>query len=335
MQKTRTIADAEMLAEAKRLHENLRHLGYSINDCLPFAPYTLRINELKKRKNAVILAHNYQRPEILFGIADFKGDSLALSKNALSTEAELIVFCGVHFMAETAKILNPEKKVLLPDLRAGCSLDESITAADVRSLKAKHPGIPVVTYVNTSAAVKAESDVICTSANALKVIEALPDKKVIFIPDEFMAKNLAKVSTKEIISWNGKCIVHESFTGKQVDEYRSAYPGLKVLSHLECPPEVIERSDLVGGTSDMSKYIEKSNEKQFMLVTECGMSDMLKVQHPEKDFIVPCSICPHMKRINLENVLEVLEKETNEITVPKETAIKARKALDRMLKLTN
>ena len=173
MQKTRTISDAEVLAEAKRLHENLRHLGYTINDCLPFAPYTLRINELKKRKNAVILAHNYQRPEVLFGIADFRGDSLALSKNALSTDAEMIVFCGVHFMAETAKILNPEKRVLLPDTRAGCSLDESITAEDVRQLKAKYPGVPVVTYVNTSAAVKAESDVICTSANALKVIEAI------------------------------------------------------------------------------------------------------------------------------------------------------------------
>ncbi len=323
----------EISEEAKRLHSNMRHLDYSLNECMLFAPLTLKINRLKREKNALILAHNYQRPEILFGIADFVGDSYGLSVEAKGTAADAILFCGVKFMAETAKILNPHKKVLIPSLEAGCSLAESITAQDVCKLKAQHPGVPVVSYVNTYAEIKAESDACCTSANALKVIEAMPGNEVIFLPDVFMAQNLQKQTHRKIHYWSGKCIVHDTFTRGQVLEYRRAYPGMKVLSHLECTSSVIDVSDMVGGTSDMYNYIKGSDAKRFMLVTECGMSDMLRARFPEKQFITPCSVCPYMKKINLENVLDSLETEKFEISVPEDVRAGAQRALERMIEI--
>jgi len=289
---------------------------------------------LKKEKNVVILAHNYQRAEIIYGVADFNGDSLALSRKAKETEANTILFCGVHFMAQTAKILSPQKKVLIPDLDAGCSLSESITAKDVLDLREKYPNASVVTYVNTSAEVKAVSDVVCTSANSLKIVEAMPQQEIIFIPDKFMAQNLAKKTSKKIIPWDGTCIVHETFSAEQIDNYKKTYPGIKVLAHTECKPEVVERADLAGGTSDMTKYVQNSNAETFMLVTECGMSDLLQVQHPEKKFIVPCVICPHMKKINLENILESLKEEKYEIVIEEEIRKKAQKAVDKMLEMS-
>ena len=317
--------------EAERLYRQMKHLDYSMQDCLHFAPLTLEINRLKKEKNAVILAHNYQRPEVLFGIADFTGDSFGLSVNAKEANAGTILFCGVQFMAETAKILNPSRKVLIPSLEAGCSLAENITAEDVRGLKSKHPGAKVVCYVNTSADVKAESDVCCTSANALKVIESVDSGEVIFIPDALMARNLAEKTTKKIHSWTATCIVHESFTAEQVAEYKARFPEMKVLSHLECPPEVIKISDMAGGTSDMYDYIKNSDARQFMLVTECGMSDLLRARFPEKEFINPCSICPYMKKIELGNILSALREERFEIKIPERVRQKAQKSLDAML----
>tara|TARA_Y100000310_G_C20703935_1_gene832868 strand:+ start:6285 stop:7289 length:1005 start_codon:yes stop_codon:yes gene_type:complete len=332
MQETMAL-EKELVEEARRLHANLKHLEYSMNECLMFAPLTLKINKLKKEKNAVILAHNYQRPEILFGIADYTGDSFALSKNAKETDAKIILFCGVKFMAETAKILNPEKKVLIPSLEAGCSLADEINAQDVKNLKEKYPNIPVITYINTPADVKAESDVICTSANALKVIDAMKEEEVIFVPDQFMARNLQNQTKKKIHYWNGKCVVHEQFTPEQVIEYKNQFPEMKVLAHLECTPEVIALADLSGGTSDMYNYIKESDAEKFMLVTECGMSDLLRGRFPEKQFINPCSVCPYMKKINLENALASLEEEKFEINVQKEIAEKAKKALDRMIEI--
>ena len=325
----------EIKNEAKRIHEKLRHLKYSLNDCTLFAPFTMEINKLKKEKNAVILAHNYQRAEIIYGVADFNGDSLALSRQAKEAKADIILFCGVHFMAETAKILSPQKKILIPDLEAGCSLSESICAKDVFALREQHPNAGVVTYVNTSAEVKAASDVVCTSANALKIVEALPQKEIIFLPDKFMAQNLAKKTSKKIISWSGTCIVHEAFTPDQIDNYKKAYPGLKILVHTECKPEVVAKADLAGGTSDMTRFVKNSNAKNFMLVTECGMSDMLQVQYPEKNFVVPCAICPHMKRINLENILSSLKEEKFEIYVEEDIRKKALIAVEKMLELSN
>lgn len=324
----------EVKEEAKRLHSKLRHLNYSLEQCLPFAPLTLEINRLKKEKNAVILAHNYQKAETIFGVSDYNGDSLGLSKQARDTDADMIVFCGVHFMAQTAKILSPQKKVLIPDLKAGCSLSESISPKDVLELRKKHPRAGVVTYVNTTAEVKAVSDVTCTSANALKIIEAMPQQEIIFLPDKFMAQNYAKQTKKKIIGWDGTCIVHETFSPEQIDEHRKAYPGIKVLAHTECKPEVIAKSDLAGGTSDMTRYVQNSGASTFMLVTECGMSDMLQVQHPKKKFVVPCAICPHMKKINLENILESLREEKFEVKVAEPVRRKALKAVEKMFELT-
>jgi len=332
MQETKVI-DKEILEEANRLLSKLGALDYTLNECLLLASTTLKINRLKKEKNAVILAHNYQRPEILFGVADFVADSFALSVEAKKTTADIIVFCGVQFMAETAKILNHSKKVLIPSLEAGCSLSESITGADVRMLKAQHPKVPVVCYVNTSAEVKAECDVCCTSANALKVIESLRGNEVIFLPDEYMAKNLQAQTKKKLHSWEGRCVVHEIFTPEQIDAYKKQYPDAKVLSHLECDSSVIALSDLAGGTSDMYNYIKNSDAKQFMLVTECGMSDLLRSHFPAKQFITPCSICPYMKKIHLDNVLESLEKEKFGVKIPEDIRVRAQKSLERMLQI--
>ena len=294
------------------------------------APLIYKINKLKKEKNAVILAHNYQTPEIYHGIADFAADSLALALEASKTKADIIIMCGVHFMAETAKLMNPIKKVLLPDMSAGCSLSSSITGKDVRLLKEKYPGVPVVSYVNTSADVKAETDVCCTSANAVKVVESFGVKKVIFLPDAYLAKYVASNTNVKIISWKGTCIVHEQFTAKEINEIKEQNPGIVVIAHPECPPDVINAADFTGSTTGMSEYVKKNQPKKVMMVTECSMSDNVQVENPKVKFIKPCNLCPYMKKITLPKILECLEKESNEIIIPNNLLEKARLSVERM-----
>ena len=297
------------------------------------APYIYKINKLKKEKNAVILAHNYQTPEIYHGISDFSADSLALAVEAAKTKADIIVMCGVHFMAETAKLMSPEKKVLLPDMNAGCSLSSSITGEDVRNLKRKYPGVPVVSYVNTSAEVKAETDVCCTSANAVKIVQSLGVKKVIFLPDYFLAKYVASQTDVEIISWKGTCEVHEQFNDEEINEIRKSNPGIKIIAHPECPPDVIRASDFAGSTSGMIKYVKDNQPEKVMMVTECSMSDNVQIDNPNVKFIRPCNLCPHMKKITLPKILDCLENETNEIIMDNETIEKARKSVERMTEI--
>ncbi len=295
------------------------------------APLIHKINRLKKEKNAVVLAHNYQTPEIFHAVADIAADSLALAVEAEKTNADIIILCGVHFMAETAKLMSPNKKVLLPDMGAGCSLASSITGKDVRMLKEKYPGVPVVTYVNTSAEVKAESDICCTSANAVRVVESLGSDKVIFLPDQYMAKYVQSKTKVQIISWVGTCIVHEKFSAQEIKDIKKQNPGIKVLTHPECPPEVIAASDFTGSTSGMSNYVKKNQPKKVMLVTECSMSDNVQVDNPNVQFIRPCNLCPYMKSISLPKILECLEKENNEILIPEVVINKARKSVERMV----
>ena len=297
------------------------------------APFIYRINQLKKKKNAVILAHNYQTPEIYHGISDFSADSLALAVEAAKTKADIIVMCGVHFMAETAKLMSPDKKVLLPDMRAGCSLSSSITGEDVRNLKNKYPGVPVVSYVNTSADVKAETDVCCTSANAVKIVKSLGVKKVIFLPDVYLAKYVASQTDVEIISWKGKCEVHEQFNDEEINEIRKNNPGIKIIAHPECSPDVINASDFAGSTSGMIKYVKDNQPKKVMMVTECSMSDNVQIDNPKVQFIRPCNLCPHMKRITLPKILNCLENETNEILMSDEIIEKARKSVEKMAEI--
>ena len=294
------------------------------------APLIHKINKLKKEKNALIRAHNYQTPEIYHGIADFAADSLALAIEASKTKADIIVMCGVHFMAETAKLMSPKKKVLLPDMQAGCSLSSSITGKDVRILKEKYPGVPVVSYVNTSAEVKAETDVCCTSANAVKVVESLGVKKVIFLPDDYLAKYVASNTKVEIISWKGTCMVHEQFTAKEIKEIKEQNPGIVVIAHPECPPDVINASDFAGSTTGMSEYVKKNQPKKVMMVTECSMSDNVQIDNPEVNFIKPCNLCPHMKKITLPKILNCLENETNEIIIPSNLMKKAKLSVEKM-----
>ncbi len=294
------------------------------------APLIHKINKLKKEKNAVILAHNYQTPEIYHGIADFAADSLALAIEASKTKADIIVMCGVHFMAETAKLMSPLKKVLLPDMNAGCSLSSSITGEDVRLLKKKYPGIPVVSYVNTSADVKAETDVCCTSANAVKVVESLGVEKVIFLPDDYLAKYVASNTKVKIISWKGTCIVHEQFTSKEINEIKKQNPGIIVIAHPECPPDVINAADFAGSTTGMSEYVKKNQPKKVMMVTECSMSDNVQVENPKVEFIKPCNLCPYMKKITLPKILDCLENEKNEIIIPDNLLESARQSVERM-----
>ncbi len=307
------------------------------------AALTLEINRLKKEKNAVICAHVYQRPEIILGTADFIGDSYKLAKDAVNVNAGKIIFCGVHFMAETAKILNPGKKVYLPALDAGCSLSESISASDIRKLKKMHPGAPVALYINTSAEAKAESDVIVTSANAEKILIKLfeKNKKVIFLPDKYMGANLAKKlgkkPGKDIILWDGSCEVHEKFDVSMIKEQKKVFPGLVAMAHSECPSEIIKAVDFMGGTGDMMKYIENTNAAAYMLITECGMGELAVTKFPDKHFISLCRLCPYMKAVTLENILKTLEDlpEKKEITVPEKTAQKARLAIEKMFELAN
>ncbi len=294
------------------------------------APYIYEINKLKKEKNAIILAHNYQTPEIYHGVSDFSADSLALAVKAAKTKADIIVMCGVHFMAETAKLMNPKKKVLLPDMRAGCSLSSSITGDDVRKLKKKNPGVPVVSYVNTSAEVKAETDVCCTSANAVKIVNSLGVNKVIFLPDDYLAKYVASQTDVEIISWKGTCEVHEKFNDVEINEIRKNNPDIKIIAHPECPPDVIKASDFAGSTSGMIKYVKDNQPKKVMMVTECSMSDNIQIDNPNVEFIRPCNLCPHMKRITLPKILNCLRNESNEILMSEETIKKAKKSVERM-----
>ena len=294
------------------------------------APYIYKINKLKKEKNAVILAHNYQTPEIYHGISDFSADSLALAVEAAKTKADIIIMCGVHFMAETAKLMNPEKKVLIPDMTAGCSLASSITGEDVRMLKEKYPGVPVVSYVNTSAEVKAETDICCTSANAVKVVESLGVDKVIFLPDHYLANYVQKNTKVKIISWQGTCIVHEKFTAKEIEDIRKENPDIKIIAHPECPPDVISASDFAGSTSNMVEYVKENQPKKVLLVTECTMSDNVQVENPNVKFIKPCNLCPYMNKITLQKIYDCLRNESNEIKISHNIAAMARKSVQRM-----
>ncbi len=303
------------------------------NEWKVHAPLIEKINKLKKEKNAIILAHNYQTPEIYHGVADIAADSLALAVEAAKTSADKIIMCGVHFMAETAKLMNPNKKVFLPDMQAGCSLSSSITGKDVRLLKQKYPGVPVVSYVNTSADVKAETDVCCTSANAVKVVESLNVEKVIFLPDQYLADYVAKNTKVKIISWKGTCIVHEQFTSKEIEDIKNQNPGIKVIAHPECPPDVIEASDFAGSTSGMIKYVKDNQPKKVMLVTECSMSDNVEADNPDVSFIKPCNLCPYMKKIDLKKILDCLENDTNEIVLDNKTIEAARKSVIRMTEI--
>ncbi len=298
-----------------------------------FADDIEAILDLKRSRNAVILAHNYQTPEIFHCVADIVGDSLALAREAQTVEADVIVMAGVHFMAETAKLLNPTKTVLIPDMRAGCSLADSITAADVRLLRQRYPGVPVVTYVNTSAAVKAESDVCCTSGNAKRIVESLGSESVIMIPDEFLAQNIANETGIKMITWAGHCEVHERFTPEEIRRMRAEHPGIIVLAHPECPPEVVAEADFAGSTAHMSDFVASGKASRVVLITECSMSDNLAVMHPEVEFIRPCNLCPHMKRITLPAIRASLESMTTEVTIEAHLAVRARQAVERMLAL--
>ena len=296
------------------------------------APYIAAINELKRRRNAVVLAHNYQTPEIFHGVADFVGDSLALAQQGAKTDAEVIVLAGVHFMAETAKILSPEKTVLIPDLQAGCSLAASITAADIRLLRQRYPGVPVVTYVNTSAAVKAESDICCTSANAVAVVESLGVDRVIFLPDEFLGKYVASQTNVQLILWKGHCEVHERFTGKELRAYREAQGGaVEILAHPECPQDVLAEADFVGSTAAMIRHVGEARPRRVVMITECSMSDNVAVEYPDVEFIRPCNLCPHMKRITLPKILRSLQTMEHQVEIDPDVIDRARVALERML----
>ena len=332
-----TVAEMDLaftpaVAEAtRREYERVRHIIPEVE--WPFhAPLVHAINRLKKERNAVILAHNYQTPEIFHCVADIVGDSLALARKATQTDADVIVLAGVHFMAETAKILNPAKTVLIPAADAGCSLADSITAADVRLLRQKYPGVPVATYVNTSAEVKAESDICITSGNALEVIESLDSDTVLCIPDEYLANWIASQTTKRIIAWKGHCEVHERFTGAQLRDYRTRFGGdITIIAHPECPPDVLAEADFVGSTAKMQNYVETEQPKRVLLITECSMADNLAGQNPAVEFVRPCNLCPHMKKITLSNILESLRTLEPRVEVDPDVAARARLSVERML----
>ncbi len=296
-------------------------------------PLVEKINKLKKEKDAVILAHSYMTPEIYHCVADIVGDSLKLAKESQKAKADIIIMCGVHFMAETAKILNPNKKVLIPDMSAGCSLAESITGEDVRLLKQKYPGVPVVSYVNTSADVKAETDICCTSSNAVEIVESLGVDKVIFLPDEYLGKNVAAQTKVKIITFHGTCIVHERFTPEEIREYRKNYPGIVVLAHPECPPEVVAEADYTGSTSKMSNYVRDNKPKKVLMVTECSMSDNVAIENPEVEMIKPCNLCPYMKKITLQGIYNSLVNGTEEVELTEAVMDKARLSIKRMIEV--
>src|ERR1700722_4563375 len=323
---------AETLARTAPLYDRVKSVIPAM-EWPVFADDIDAILALKRRRNAVILAHNYQTPEIYHCVADIVGDSLALAREAMKVDAEVIVLAGVHFMAETAKLLNPAKTVLIPDTRAGCSLAESITAADVRLLRQRYPGVPVVTYVNTSAAVKAESAICCTSGNARKIIESLGVDRVIMLPDEYLAQNIAAQTGGKIITWAGHCEVHERFTAAQIRELRADNPGVIILAHPECPPEVVAEADYAGSTADMSAYVGRVRPARVGLLTECSMSDNVSVHYPEIEFVRPCNLCPHMKRITLPKIRRALETMQQEVTIDPTLAARARRSVERMLEV--
>jgi quinolinate synthase len=329
-----TFSNQEIKEETSRLFKKLEKVGWSEADCEVIAPLTLEINHLKKEKNAIILAHSYQTPDIMYGIADELGDSYGLSMKAKKTDADMIVFCSVHFMAETAKILNPEKEVRIPAI-AGCSLAESIAAEDIKELKKKHPDAGTVCYVNTTAEVKAECDACCTSANALKIVNGMEQDEIIFIPDKYMCKNLQPLTKKKLIPWDGKCIVHETFSAETVKEIKKEYPNAKILAHTECTPAVVENVDLAGSTSDMLKHVKESDAKQFMLITECGLTDRIKTEFKNKTIVGSCALCPYMKKIMLKDVLTCLKSPTPDqiISLPGDIIQKAKKSIDKMIEI--
>jgi quinolinate synthase len=321
---------AAILARTAPLYERVRAVIPPM-EWPVFAGDIDAILALKRERDAVILAHNYQTPEIFHCVADIVGDSLALAREAMTVEASVIVLAGVHFMAETAKLLNPGKTVLIPDLEAGCSLAASITPADIHLLRQRYPGVPIVTYVNTSAAVKAASEICCTSGNARRVVESLGVERVIMLPDEYLARNIAAQTGVEIIAWAGHCEVHERFTAAEIRQLRAEHPGLVVLAHPECPPEVVAEADFAGSTAAMVDYVGAHKPARVVLMTECSMSDNVAVLHPDVDFVRPCNLCPHMKRITLPKIRRALETMRHEVTIAPAIAGPARAAVERML----
>lgn len=339
-----TYRDADYTDEVAAATQSIWEKAHGLireEDWILKAPLVYRINQLKREKQAYILAHNYQSPEIFLGVADFVGDSLELAKQAARLspeEAPTIVMCGVHFMAETVKVLAPDRKVIIPDLEAGCSLAESITGADIRLLKEQYPGVPVIVYVNTSADVKAEADVCCTSSNAVHVVEAVAKQwgtdQVIFAPDRFLAANVANQTKVRVITTEGSCIVHELFTPEQIKELRERWPGVRVLAHPECPPEVCAEADYVGSTAGMINDVRESGAPKVVMVTECSMADNVASESPETEFVRPCVLCPHMQRINLDNILASLESMSPEVEVPADQIERARESVQKMLDIS-
>jgi len=335
----RATLPAPSLEWSPQIEHETAHLYERIKAVVPavewpfFAPYVHAINALKRERNAVILAHNYQTPEIYNCVADFVGDSLQLAREAMKVDADIIVQCGVHFMAETSKILNPGKTVLIPDSRAGCSLASSITGEDVRLLRAKYPGVPVVAYVNTSAEVKAEVDICCTSSNALEVVESLGSDTVIFVPDQYLAKYVAGHTKVRIIAWQGACEVHERFTGEELRQYRAGDPTLQIIAHPECPPDVIAEADYTGSTAGMIDWVRKNRPRRVVMVTECSMADNVQAELPDVEFVRPCNLCPHMKRITLPKILDSLLHLEEEVVIDPAIAERARRPIERMVGL--
>ena len=324
--------DSTRLQNPSPLYERVKTVIPEIEWAL-HEPYVAAINELKRQKNAVILAHNYQTPEIYHCVADITGDSLALAQRAVDTDADIIVLAGVHFMAETAKLLNPDKTVLIPDLGAGCSLADSITAADVRKLRKRYPGVPIVTYVNTSAEVKAECDICCTSGNALAIVESLGSDRVIFLPDEYLADYVAGQTDVEIIRWQGHCEVHERFTADELNTFRDGHDGLTIIAHPECPPDVLATADFVGSTAQMQDFVVERRPDKVLMVTECSMSDNVAATVDDVEFIRPCNLCPHMKKITLAGIQAALESLSPAVEIDANVADRARRAVERMLEV--
>ncbi len=324
----------EVARETAPIFEKVRHFIPAI-EWPAYAPYIYAINALKEQRNAVILAHNYMTPEIFHGVGDFLGDSLQLAREAQRVDADVIVQCGVHFMAETSKILSPDKTVLIPDREAGCSLAASITAEDVRNLREKHPGVPIITYVNTSADVKAECDICCTSSNAVQIVESMGTDRVLLIPDQYLAKNVARQTDVEVLTWAGSCEVHERFTAEELREYRDSDPGVKIIAHPECPPDVVAEADFSGSTAHMIDWVKENRPEKAMLVTECSMADNVAAETPDVTFVRPCNLCPHMKRITLPKILNSLLYMKDEVHVDPAVAARARQAVQRMIDLKN
>jgi quinolinate synthase len=323
---------AELLSRTAPLYERVKRVIPPF-EWATFAEDVDAILALKRERNAVVLAHNYQTPEIFHGVADIVGDSLLLAREATRVDADTIVLAGVHFMAETAKLLNPKKTVLIPDRAAGCSLADSITPQDVGLMRKRYPDAPVIAYVNTSTAVKAEADICCTSGNALKVVESLGAKQVIMLPDEYLAQNVAAQTNIKIIAWKGHCEVHELFTASDVRQLREDHPGITILAHPECPPDVVGEADFSGSTAAMSTFVEKQRPPRVVLLTECSMSDNVAANHPDIEFVRPCNLCPHMKRITLKNIRHALETNQHQVTIDPAIADRARRSVERMLAL--